>query len=111
MVGSGTFTTLFLITYPKINLWYVCNALLIRFLKIRRRPTTGFALLEAHQVGAVPEFPVECYSQRTAHKVAENFSTAHDQFRPSWGSSGKRSPRVSVNFMFYLKPNCTKLAK
>ncbi|KER20006.1 hypothetical protein T265_11355 [Opisthorchis viverrini] len=30
----------------------------------------------------------------TAHKVAENSSTAHDQFRPSWSSSGRRSPRV-----------------
>ncbi|KAG5444958.1 hypothetical protein CSKR_112142 [Clonorchis sinensis] len=39
--------------------------------------------------------------------VAENFSTAHDRFRPSWGSSGRRSPRVSVNLMFYLNPNWT----
>ncbi|KER27439.1 hypothetical protein T265_13803, partial [Opisthorchis viverrini] len=29
---------------------------------------------------------------------------------PFWGSSGRRSPRVSVNLMFYLKPNCTELA-
>ncbi|KAG5446515.1 hypothetical protein CSKR_101479, partial [Clonorchis sinensis] len=28
-----------------------------RLLKILRQPTTGFALLGAHQVGAVPEFP------------------------------------------------------
>ncbi|KER27458.1 hypothetical protein T265_13789, partial [Opisthorchis viverrini] len=41
--------------------------------------------------------------------VAENPSTAQDWFRPSWGSSGRRSPRVSVNLMFYLKPNCTRL--
>ncbi|KAG5452713.1 hypothetical protein CSKR_102140, partial [Clonorchis sinensis] len=34
--------------------------------------------------------------------VAENSSTAHDRFRPSWGSSIRRSPRVSVNLMFYL---------
>ncbi|KER27783.1 hypothetical protein T265_13738, partial [Opisthorchis viverrini] len=38
----------------------------------------------------------------TTHKVAENFSTAHDRFRPSWGSSDRRSPRVSVNLMIYL---------
>ncbi|KAG5454543.1 hypothetical protein CSKR_104900 [Clonorchis sinensis] len=31
------------------------NALLIRLLKILRQPTTGFALVGAHQVGAVPE--------------------------------------------------------
>ncbi|KAG5446471.1 hypothetical protein CSKR_105815, partial [Clonorchis sinensis] len=37
--------------------------------------------------------------------VAENSSTAHDWFRPSVsGSSGKRGPQVSVNFMFYLNP-------
>ncbi|KER27819.1 hypothetical protein T265_13731, partial [Opisthorchis viverrini] len=32
---------------------YLCNVLLIRLLKIRRQPTTGFALLMAHQVGVV----------------------------------------------------------
>ncbi|KAG5450492.1 hypothetical protein CSKR_112684 [Clonorchis sinensis] len=36
---------------------YIRNALLIRLVKILRQPTTGFALLGAHQVGAVPEFP------------------------------------------------------
>ncbi|KAG5449335.1 hypothetical protein CSKR_108423 [Clonorchis sinensis] len=43
--------------------------------------------------------------------VAENSSTTHDRFRPSWGSSGRRSSRVSVNLVFHLKPNCTKLEK
>ncbi|KAG5447024.1 hypothetical protein CSKR_108874 [Clonorchis sinensis] len=36
---------------------YIRKALLIRLLKTLRQPTTGFALLGAHQVGAVPEFP------------------------------------------------------
>ncbi|KAG5452236.1 hypothetical protein CSKR_112517 [Clonorchis sinensis] len=36
---------------------YKHNALLIRLLKILRKPTNGFAVLRAHQVGAVPEFP------------------------------------------------------
>ncbi|KAG5455205.1 hypothetical protein CSKR_106494 [Clonorchis sinensis] len=36
---------------------YIRNGLLIRLLKTLRQPTTGFALLGAHQVGAVPEFP------------------------------------------------------
>ncbi|KER29032.1 hypothetical protein T265_04220 [Opisthorchis viverrini] len=40
----------------------------------------------------------------TTHKIAENSSIAHDRFRPSWGSSGGLSPRVSVNLMFYLDP-------
>ncbi|KAG5449782.1 hypothetical protein CSKR_100583 [Clonorchis sinensis] len=44
-------------------------------------------------------------------RVAENSLTAHDRFRPFWGSSGRHSPQVSVNLMFYLKPNCMVLAK
>ncbi|KAG5454382.1 hypothetical protein CSKR_107237 [Clonorchis sinensis] len=40
-----------------------------------------------------------------AHKVAENSSTAHDRFRPSWGSSGRRSPRVSST----LCSTCTQI--
>ncbi|KAG5442271.1 hypothetical protein CSKR_100145 [Clonorchis sinensis] len=44
--------------------------------------------------------------------VAGNSSTAHDRFRPSTsGSSGRRSPRVSVNLMFYLNPNWTNFDK
>ncbi|KER23202.1 hypothetical protein T265_08852 [Opisthorchis viverrini] len=35
--------------------------------------------------------------------VAENPSIARDRFRPFWGSSDRRSPRVSVNLIFYLK--------
>ncbi|KER25836.1 hypothetical protein T265_14141, partial [Opisthorchis viverrini] len=41
------------------------------------------------------------FIKKTTHEVAENTSTAHDRFRPSWGSSGWHSPRVSVNLMFY----------
>ncbi|KAG5444519.1 hypothetical protein CSKR_101800 [Clonorchis sinensis] len=40
-----------------------------------------------------------------------NSSTAHDRSRPFWSSSGRHSPRVSVNLMFYLKSNCTELTK
>ncbi|KAG5453783.1 hypothetical protein CSKR_113839, partial [Clonorchis sinensis] len=68
------------------------HALLIRLLKILQQPTNGFALLGAHQ-------------------VAENVSTAHDRFRPSWGSSGRRNSRVSCNLMFYLNPNWTVFKK
>ncbi|KER30273.1 hypothetical protein T265_03227 [Opisthorchis viverrini] len=49
--------------------------------------------------------------KETTHKVAENSSTAHDRFRPSWGSSGRRSPRVSINLMSYLNPNWIVLEK
>ncbi|KER29030.1 hypothetical protein T265_04219 [Opisthorchis viverrini] len=34
--------------------------------------------------------------RETTHKVAENSSTAHDRFRPSWGSSDRHSPRGSI---------------
>ncbi|KAG5452439.1 hypothetical protein CSKR_112867 [Clonorchis sinensis] len=51
-----------------------------------------------------------CYDIRDiAMHVAENSSTAHDRFRPSWGSSGRRSPQVSVSLMFYLKPKCKQI--
>ncbi|KAG5446781.1 hypothetical protein CSKR_105550 [Clonorchis sinensis] len=45
------------------------------------------------------------------HKVAENSPTTHDRFRPSWGSSGRCSPRVPVNLMFYLNLNWTDCGK
>ncbi|KAG5453894.1 hypothetical protein CSKR_108579 [Clonorchis sinensis] len=44
---------------------YIRNGLLIRLLKTVRQPTTGFALLGAHQVGAVPEFPSTACSTST----------------------------------------------
>ncbi|KER25419.1 hypothetical protein T265_07101 [Opisthorchis viverrini] len=39
----------------------------------------------------------------TTHKVAENSSTAHDRFRPFWGSSGRRSHRVSFDIVLETK--------
>ncbi|KER26000.1 hypothetical protein T265_14101, partial [Opisthorchis viverrini] len=51
------------------------------------------------------------FIKETTHKVAENSPTSRDRFHPSWGSSGRRSPRVSVNLMFYLNPNCTVFEK
>ncbi|KER24004.1 hypothetical protein T265_08248 [Opisthorchis viverrini] len=51
------------------------------------------------------------FIKETTHKVAENSSTAHHRFRPTWGSSGRRSPRVSVNLMFYWNPNWTIFEK
>ncbi|KAG5450023.1 hypothetical protein CSKR_103256 [Clonorchis sinensis] len=44
-------------------------------------------------------------------KAVENSLTARDRFRPSWGSSGRRSPRVPVNLMIYLNRNWTDFAK
>ncbi|KAG5441964.1 hypothetical protein CSKR_110777 [Clonorchis sinensis] len=55
---------------------------------------------------------IEGSISHTTHKVAETPSTSHDRFRPSTsGSSSRLSPRSFVNLMFYLKPNCTELAK
>ncbi|KER20316.1 hypothetical protein T265_11099 [Opisthorchis viverrini] len=54
-------------------------------------------------VGTISEISQYIFIRETTHKVAENSSTAHDQFRPSSsGSSGRRSPRVSINLIFYL---------
>ncbi|KAG5450571.1 hypothetical protein CSKR_101735 [Clonorchis sinensis] len=53
-----------------------------------------------------------CYDIRDiAIHVAEDSSAAHDRFRPSWGSSGRRSLRVSVNLMFCVHPNLTDCDK
>ncbi|KER25735.1 hypothetical protein T265_14151, partial [Opisthorchis viverrini] len=52
--------------------------------------------------------PAVCFGaseEETTHKVAENLLTAHDRFRPSWGSPGRRDPRVSVKLMFCLNLN------
>ncbi|KAG5442909.1 hypothetical protein CSKR_107397 [Clonorchis sinensis] len=51
------------------------------------------------------------FIKETTHKAAENSSTAHDRFRPSWGSSGRRSPRASVSLMLCLNPNWTDFDK
>ncbi|KAG5453779.1 hypothetical protein CSKR_113835 [Clonorchis sinensis] len=52
--------------------------------------------------------PFGCYPA----PVAENSLTAHDRFcSSSSGSSGRRSPRVFVNLMFYLNPNWTVFEK
>ncbi|KAG5451769.1 hypothetical protein CSKR_109198 [Clonorchis sinensis] len=61
-----------------------------------------------HQVASC----FSCYDNRDiAIDVAENSSTAHDRFRPSWGPSGRRSPRGSVKLMFYSNPNRTDFDK
>ncbi|KER28586.1 hypothetical protein T265_13551, partial [Opisthorchis viverrini] len=81
---------------------YICNALLMRLLKIRRQLTTGFALLGSHRVGAVPEFPStnrrrfsfgcstpsvpNCHATRSRH---EGWDTARLP-KPRQGKSGGR---------------------
>ncbi|KER21750.1 hypothetical protein T265_09989 [Opisthorchis viverrini] len=47
-------------------------------------------------------FKFSPFVKETTHKVAENSTTAYDRFRPSWGSSVRHSPRVTVNLMFHL---------
>ncbi|KAG5441678.1 hypothetical protein CSKR_103186 [Clonorchis sinensis] len=46
-----------LVRYSRDRSIFSQSKLLIRLLKILRQPTTGFVLLGAHQLGAVPEFP------------------------------------------------------
>ncbi|KAG5449973.1 hypothetical protein CSKR_109893 [Clonorchis sinensis] len=58
-------------------------------------------------VGTIFEMSQYAFMKETTHRFTENSSTAHDRFRPSWDSSGRRDPRVSVNRMFYLNPNWT----
>ncbi|KAG5447341.1 hypothetical protein CSKR_113820 [Clonorchis sinensis] len=67
---------------------------------------------DSHTLPGLFSFPVKpAVFSSNAPLVAENSSTVHDRFRPSWGSSGRRSPRVSVNLMFYLNPNWTVFEK
>ncbi|KER28535.1 hypothetical protein T265_13565, partial [Opisthorchis viverrini] len=52
------------------------------------------------------------YSKKpTSLRFMELYKCAHDRFHPSCGPSNRRRPRVSVDLVFYLKTNCTKLAK
>ncbi|KAG5450730.1 hypothetical protein CSKR_108963 [Clonorchis sinensis] len=40
-----------------------------------------------------------------SHRIPfQSEKIAYDQFRLSWGSSARRSPRVSVSLMFHLNP-------
>ncbi|KER28977.1 hypothetical protein T265_04274 [Opisthorchis viverrini] len=49
--------------------------------------------------------------KKTTHKDAENSSTVHSWIRPSLGTSRKRRPQVSINLMFYLNPNRSRITK
>ncbi|KAG5446649.1 hypothetical protein CSKR_108306 [Clonorchis sinensis] len=119
----------------------VCNTLLIRLLKILRQPATGFSLLGAHQtylldptvnsVNLSPDFLSDAlpkylaawmYELTTCPAVINPFSrlanvsslyakTPSVRLTTGWGSSNRRSPRVSINLMFYLNPNWTDLDK
>ncbi|KAG5449399.1 hypothetical protein CSKR_101156 [Clonorchis sinensis] len=86
--------------------------LLTRFPKILRQSTTGFALLAANRVGAVPEFPsTYIFMKATTCKFAECSPSVSDRFRSSQSPSTSRSSSpVSVNLMFYLNPTCRKFA-
>ncbi|KER21036.1 hypothetical protein T265_15185, partial [Opisthorchis viverrini] len=59
-------------------------------------------------VGTIFEILQYIFVEETTHKFAENSSTAHERFRRSWSSSGRRSSRVSVNPMLcsFMKIYC-----
>ncbi|KAG5453780.1 hypothetical protein CSKR_113836 [Clonorchis sinensis] len=71
-------------------------------LKVHGSNPTSASRLPLSRLGQLGSIP--------AH-VAENSPTANDRFRPSWDSSDRRSPRVSVNLMFCLSPNSTDFDK
>ncbi|KER30674.1 hypothetical protein T265_13126, partial [Opisthorchis viverrini] len=58
-------------------------------------------------IGTIFEITQYIFIKETTDKVSENSSPADDGLSPSPGSSGRRSPQVSVNLMFYLNPNWT----
>ncbi|KER25166.1 hypothetical protein T265_14263, partial [Opisthorchis viverrini] len=94
---------------------YVCNVLLIRLLKFLGTVNLGggarwpkwlergftdrkargsnpisasrLPLFRLGPLGTIFEISQYIFIKETTHKVAENSSTAHDRFRPSWGSS------------------------
>ncbi|KAG5441951.1 hypothetical protein CSKR_107983 [Clonorchis sinensis] len=89
-------------TFEISRYMYIRNALLIRQLNVLHQAASHFSCYDIRDIVIHVQ---TCY---TTHKVAENSSTALNRFRPSTsGSSGRRSPRVSVNLMFYLNPNWT----
>ncbi|KAG5447150.1 hypothetical protein CSKR_107956 [Clonorchis sinensis] len=121
--GNSSRLIVQLVRYLSYHSIFSYRKLLTRFLKTLRQPTTGFALNGKILFWlAKSEQPDQswkllrsvnsvCNIKHATHKVAENSSTTHDRFCPFWDSLGRRRPRASVNLMFYLKPNCTELAK
>ncbi|KAG5454454.1 hypothetical protein CSKR_113119 [Clonorchis sinensis] len=126
IIGQGS-NTLICISFTKLNIYLLLERVFLNF--------PGYSLtatqMQANATKRLHKFHNGSHFSRDAKRiyekayyshassvvstatlvVAENCSRAHDWFRPSWGSSHIRTPRVSVNLMFYLKPNCTKLAK
>ncbi|KAG5453781.1 hypothetical protein CSKR_113837 [Clonorchis sinensis] len=77
---------------------YIRNGLLIRLLKTVRQPTTGFALLGAHQVGAVPEFPsTACSTSTQIGLFFENYT--HLQINLVFA---RDSPETQLNLSFVM---------
>ncbi|KER29273.1 hypothetical protein T265_04111 [Opisthorchis viverrini] len=58
--------------------------------------------------GTIFEISQYIFINEATHKCTEISSTAHNRFCPSWGSSDRRSRRVSFN---YLNPNWTVFEK
>ncbi|KER33482.1 hypothetical protein T265_00598 [Opisthorchis viverrini] len=57
-----------------------------------------------------------CFIKETTHKIAENSSTTHDRFRPSWGSSVSYPPAApellkmpvfdAISVSLFIQPGC-----
>ncbi|KER23230.1 LOW QUALITY PROTEIN: hypothetical protein T265_14680 [Opisthorchis viverrini] len=73
--------------------------LFLRYTLICKSTTECAAHRPPHDsFGTIFEISLYIFMRKTTHKIAENSSAAHDR---------RQSPRVSVNLMFYLNPNCT----
>ncbi|KER20019.1 hypothetical protein T265_11339 [Opisthorchis viverrini] len=81
------------------------------FTQFRRRPSSGQSMIWQRNMKALNSC-VDKYRLRgpRPQDVTNEWLVAENS-RPSWGSSGRHRPRVSVNLMSYLKPNRTKLAE
>ncbi|KER30109.1 hypothetical protein T265_03375 [Opisthorchis viverrini] len=74
---------------------YICNVLLMRLLKIRRQPTTGFALFGARQLGTVPGFPSTLFTPPTSPADIGSYDKGDSLPRLHTLKSVKsRSPRI-----------------
>ncbi|KER20662.1 hypothetical protein T265_10836 [Opisthorchis viverrini] len=81
----------------QVHLIRLGKTFLTRLLEIFRQPTTGFALLEAHQVGVVPEFPSNLCSTRTQIGL---FSRNTLICKSVWIL---RETRMNLSFMIFYK--------
>ncbi|KER29674.1 hypothetical protein T265_03777 [Opisthorchis viverrini] len=91
------------------------NQKLPGIMNLKPTPTVEFPSVENQQIS--PPFDrIETYSPclntgSLNNTMNHDLPSTHDWFRPSGGSSGRRTPRISVNLTFNLNPNWTVFEK